>query len=653
MKQIALLTILSLAAIGNTFAAFDLTASKVTIEDVTVDKNNFFVTVEAATSSGEYVVDFDVWPAKHSAIGSFSTDDKTLSYNSCKVHKTKANGSAVNMWYYPADTAEITLSIVSKGNGKCTLSGSIEAVRNNVAYTYNIAAFEFDYSEEETPEPPAEDPFRFEPATPATISFVADVVNFRKKEGYIEVTLNEMKNETYDWIDLRLLSDTLDMPAGTYAVNNSGNPGSLTASKGYLGGTKGDDPCYLAVRDKEKDNWGQYTPYYIESGSLTVSFNAKGDTIFVTGTLTSHNGSTVNVNVSSYNMLYVPEEVPPTPENRVLPIDTVVITYLSNLSDSANNKFLYTFNFSAGDDYPTVLVDAWMTKPMELVAGTYTLADKQLEGLQLAQNQDDFEANMYMGSAYDFVSASLTLKQENGKWTYSMEMGDKIGSSYRFEMSQTPHIILYPQPEPDGKDKPFAKESKTVTTQAFVADTLIWKDETVAKDGIIDIILTCKNADKNGVRPYIHLGMYSDVTNPAAGTYPINGSEQDGSFSASLGMFGDVIIPCYAAVVTNAGIASQLWFLVSGSVTIAYDEYGEKSITGEALSYFGSTIQFEYVPSTQGIEPVNAANPASETRKFIHNGMLFIERNGTLYTPSGVLYTPSCTLYTPSDTRLK
>ena len=145
MKRILFLVILLIVAIGNTFAAYELTASKVTIEDVTVDKNNFFVSVEASTSSGEYTVGFDVWPSTHSAIGSFSAADKTITYVSCFVHKTKANGSSVNMWYYPDVDAPITLSIVNLGEGRCRLSGTIEATRDNKAYTYHISDFEFDY----------------------------------------------------------------------------------------------------------------------------------------------------------------------------------------------------------------------------------------------------------------------------------------------------------------------------------------------------------------------------------------------------------------------------------------------------------------------------------------------------------------------------
>ena len=631
MKRFFLIGTLCVAVVSNATAAFTLTATKVQVQDMTVDKSNFFVTVEAGTSTGKYELAFDIWPNKHSAIGTFSAEDKTIAYVSSYVHKTEANGKAVDMWYTCNSDAVISLTIISDGNGTCTLSGSIQAARLGTTYTYSIRPFNFEYEEDGVIEP-EKDPYRFEPTEPTTFDFIADVVSFRHRGTYIEVTLNEMANETYDWIELRLLSDTLAMPSGTYRIDDSGEVGSLTASQGYLGGTKGDDPCYVAIR-ADKEDWGQYTPYYLVSGSLEVSLNAKGDTIDIAGTVHSYNGSTIHVHARSHNMLYVEEEQPKEPENVILPVDTVTITYLSNLSDSINNKFVYTFNFSKGDDYPTVLFDVVLSKPMELVAGTYTMESGLLSGLQLAQNQNDFEMNLFYGSAYDFTAATFTLTQgANGVWTYALEMSDAIGSEYRFTMSQTPHIVLYPQPVDKEEDRVYSSESKTITTQTMVLDTLLWKDQTVAKDGIIDIIMTCKNS-QGGVRPYVHLGMYADDAKPAAGTYPVNGTEQSGSFSVSLGMYGSVLIPCYAAIVTDEGFTQSIWFLVDGTVSLTYNGAGKPILEGECTSYFGSTIRFRYNDVIQGLEKVQRNDVRST--KILRNGQLYILYKGTIYNVLG------------------
>ena len=631
MKKIILISILCTATAVRAVAAFNLTASQVTVQDLTVDKYNYFVTVNASTSSGEYEVAFDVWPASHSVIGSFSAANKTIGYVSSFVHKTKANGTEVDMWYSCMEDSPVSLSIVSNGDGTCTLSGSIEAEREGTAYTYIIGDFVFPYSEQAVDPEPDKDPYRFEPTEATTVNFTGDVVHFRAREGFIEVTLNEMANETYDWIELKLLSDELAMPAGVYTIDNSGAPGTLTASRGYLG-TQNDDPCYVAIR-ADKELWGSYTPYYLVSGHLNVAYNAKGDTIIVAGEAQSHNGSTVHIYTRSYNMLYVPEEKPKEPEDVTLAIDTVVITYLSNISDEAAHKHAYSLDFSAGDDYPNVLTDLILPEPMALAEGTYTLADGSLSALMLSQNQADFEANIFAGGAYDFTDATLVLTRAEGdKWRYEMTIHDAVGSTYRFTLIQDPHIIFYPQQTVDPKDAPYTDEQREKATVNIVLDDIEWKSTTVDKDGVLDIVLGQKEKDINGLRAYVSLGMYTSETYPKAGTYPVSGSEEEGTFSASLGRYGNTLIPCYAILLDDYGWAHAVWYIMGGTVTIGYSADNRPVVSGECTTYFGSTIHFAYTPA-EGIESVIP----SEVRiqKVLRNGRMVIVRGGKEYDVTG------------------
>ena len=46
-------------------------------------------------------------------------------------------------------------------------------------------------------------------------------VTRKRREKKLTDALNEMANETYDWIELRLMSDTMEMPAGNYIINDS------------------------------------------------------------------------------------------------------------------------------------------------------------------------------------------------------------------------------------------------------------------------------------------------------------------------------------------------------------------------------------------------------------------------------------------------
>ena len=636
MRRFISTCILCVATVINAVAAFSLTATKVTIEDVTVDKANFYITVNAHTATGDYEVDFDVWPQKQSAIGSFSAADGTIKYTFSKVHKSREGETTLDWTYLCQPESNITLTITKVSEGQCALSGSIQAERQDVMYTYNISEFVFDYSEDAVvPDP---DPYRFEPAEVTTVDFQADVISFREREGYIEVTLNEMQNETYDWIELRLLSDTLDMPAGTYSINDSGDAGTLTASKGYLGGTKGDDPSYVAIR-ADKENWGQYTPYYLVSGSLAVSFNDQGDTITIAGEAKSYNGSTILIHAKGYNMLYV-AEYHCEPENVLLAIDTVLVTYMSDLSDSLNNAHYYTFNFfSSKGDFPNVLVDVVLDKPMALTEGTYTLEDKQLKGLELFQNQTDFNAVFFGGEPYVFTSAALKLAEaQGGMWTYSMVIHDEIGSEYRFSIAQDPRIVFYPtkEEEIDPEDQPYADEQREKAAITAVFDSIVWQATTVSKDGVLDIMLTQRQADVSGLRAYLHLGMYTDVEYPAAGTYPVNSSEESGSFSASLGRYGNVLIPCYLALLDDNGWAHAVWYITGGSITISYDEQNQPLLTGDCSTHFGSTIHFVFTTETEGIQNTGRFSDRAQTHKILRNGQVIIVRDGKEYSIFGI-----------------
>jgi hypothetical protein len=334
-------------------------------------------------------------------------------------------------------------------------------------------------------------------------------------------------------------------------------------------------------------------------------------------------------------MLYVEEEQPKEPEYVTLAIDTVVMTYMSNLSDSTNNIFVYTFSFTLQDDYPQVLTDIILTKPMELVAGTYSLADGTIDGLILSQNQDDFEMNIFGGGAYDFTAATLTLTPAaNGQWTYTMHMEDAIGSTYDFTLTQTPHIILYPEPGVDPAEEPYTDEQKETAIITIALDTLIWDSKSVDKDGIIDIYLTQLDADINGLRAYIHLGMYADIAYPESGIYPLNGSEETGSFSASLGRYGSVLIPCYVALMDEEGYAHAIWYLVEGTITLRY-ENEQPILSGECTSYYGSTIRFEYQPRTTGFETIRDERLEIRGRKIFRDGQIYIMRGEKTFSIMG------------------
>lgn len=416
-------------------AAYNLTASKVEIQDLSLGKPNYFIVVTASTSSASYQVLFDVWPTTASAIGSFSAADETIDYYNSGLKKD-------NGWnYFCEDTSRVELTILSNGDGTCTLSGTIQASRNGVLYTYIIAPFVFEYSEGEPPVPPVVDPYRFEPEKGNDIAFEGNIVNVRDRieDGKgLEINLFQAPEEgeettaPYDWIELCLLADTFAMPVGTFVIDSTGAANTLTYSVGYLENKREDAPCYLAVLHGE---WGNYTPYYIIGGSLTFELNALGDSVLVTGQLTTAHGTQIEVKIAGENMFYEPVEPTPDPEFVTLAIDTVFIS-------PATEAGMLTFNFfNALTEYPNVLIDVVLPHSDQLTEGTYTMADSTAVGPMLFQNQTDFETFFFGGTPYVFETAELTLTElENGVWQYEMVLTDTIGSRYDFSMTQRPHL---------------------------------------------------------------------------------------------------------------------------------------------------------------------------------------------------------------------
>lgn len=323
----------------------------------------------------------------------------------------------------------------------------------------------------------------------------------------------------------------------------------------------------------------------------------------------------------------------------VLPIDTVTITYWKDYSEPENNYCVYTFNFSTDDDFPQIITDVVLPYPNGLSDGTYTLADGQLDAIGMFLNQADFEASIFGGDIYIFETAELQLIPTyfDNVWIYQMRLVTIEGDVYRFSFEQTPHIVQYPEDDPpSGKDKPYADESRQTTTANFTLDSLVWKDATVLQDGVLDILLTQREPETDGLTTEIHLGMYTAVAYPPAGTYPIRDSEEEGGFSASLGRYGSTLIPCYVMRVDDEGWTHAIWFLVDGSVTINYDAQGHPQLSGDATSYFGSTIRFTYADTPQGIEDIDASSLQGERgRLMLHDGQILILRGENIYTVTG------------------
>lgn len=624
-KKSILVLLFTFVSISIFAAPYILTGDSVEIIHNTSDKANYYVKIFTHRNTDMYEVDIDVWPMKASVIGSFTAKDGTIDYFNSGLYKNNS------ISYYCEDTSRIELTINKINDDTCEVTAYIQASRKNVLYSYQINTFRFAYKTGDVPPDPTEDPYRFEPEQPVSQAFNGQIVavkDKREETGWINITLSDSLNQKWDWIELDLVSDNFDMPVGTFTFSADSAKGTFIASPGYR--SRNDYPSYIAIRGNE---WGQYTPYYIKSGSLTFSLNEKGDTVYVSGSVTSQHGSTFTINVTSYNEFYY-EPTPPKPkEEKELMIDSVSITYMREESDSVAQWHKYSFNFAYLQDYPNVMFEAYLREPGKLVEGTYSLANDSLENPILFQNQSDFEEFFFFGDNYAFNAVSLTLTElEKGVWEYQVDMRDTVGSHYYFMLRQKPDIIIYPEIDPiPEEDKPYLAESQEPTAQEVTFSSMWWNDETMLSDGIIEIqLLEDGNTETTQTAGWLAMLVSKDVE---PGTYPVAGTDETETFMASLGYMYGIHFPSYWATVDASMIMSEIWYIVSGEITIKGNAQSGRSMEGTVYSYFGSSLKFQYTSAATGLNSVQNSHKAVKT---LRNGHILIERNGKRYSIMGV-----------------
>ena len=153
-----------------------------------------------------------------------------------------------------------------------------------------------------------------------------------------------------------------------------------------------------------------------------------------------------------------------------------------------------------------------------------------------------------------------------------------------------------------------------------------------AEYGVVDIILTDnEEGDYEEALEWAYLefvtSSYDDETGLPAGTYQINDSEAEGTFTASPGGDDDYDYPCYLGVPADEEGYYNPYYIVSGTVTISAE-----GIEVNAKSYFGSTLKLVYNAPKDAVETTKIAGKAV---KSLENGALYLDNNGVRYNVIG------------------
>ena len=154
-------------------------------------------------------------------------------------------------------------------------------------------------------------------------------------------------------------------------------------------------------------------------------------------------------------------------------------------------------------------------------------------------------------------------------------------------------------------------------------DTYVIDNQYLAQYG--DLMISSERAD--GVMIYLDLYIPSGTSELAAGTYTVADTEE--AMTAYAGFpYEGYVYPSFAATSGSDGYLANIWFLVSGTVTVAADG----KITVNALNSYGKAIHSVLAAPT-AVENVAADAVAA---KRIVNGQLIIEHNGEIFNAQGI-----------------
>lgn len=218
--------------------------------------------------------------------------------------------------------------------------------------------------------------------------------------------------------------------------------------------------------------------------------------------------------------------------------------------------------FMAGADITNFEEFMITTQNVSTVEGTFSFATKTI--LSTLTYAVDLEGNELY-----FQDGVITVASDDQKLSL---IGWLIGEDekyYRINWSQPANALNYDTNAPF--DATFAYSDM---------------DATIA-NGVIGIYAT--NADGYT----IGLKLYADpaATEIPAGTYTISDSQEAGTALKSIGLDEEgYLTKCWASTLDEEGYIDDCWFMVEGTITLSYDEYGKLKVVVDAKNSYEQPV---------------------------------------------------------------
>lgn len=330
-----------------------------------------------------------------------------------------------------------------------------------------------------------------------------------------------------------------------------------------------------------------------------------------------------------------------------LPIDHIDgVTLYTNEAYSHEGAWDYMFSISNSADefgFPSMAFDIFMPSADSLTAGTYTIAKEQVDHIMLIRDYNDYIYYYYGYERYYFDSAEVTLTHNGGQsWTIDLTATDADGITYKAHVTGEINVEVDdydPNEEPEEPQEPqttYKWEPTEVTTIDVTFNSLDRSDAYVRDYNIVDFILDTDQTDAKGHRYTAHLYYWSATADIPAGTYPINDSEELGTWLASVGCSitsNSKDYPCYLNTYDDT-YTYDSWYMVDGTISISYNTQGQICLDGNAKTYNGSTILLHYNPGTEGLNHISSESTI--TRKYLKDRQLYIQHGCRTFNAQGI-----------------
>ena len=252
-------------------------------------------------------------------------------------------------------------------------------------------------------------------------------------------------------------------------------------------------------------------------------------------------------------------------------VDMAYITDYGKMSDGTYDYYVTLCNSQT--TYPAMQFDIYVTNPDDF-SGKYSVnaGNLDVEYGYIMNSADEYDYDFMNDCEVTFTKVGNEYKVEGSAVGYYTE--DTYKFSFQSAIDVTPAYTYDYEPD-------------EVTTINFVAGKCEIEDMT-EDYGAAYVTLTKDNYT-------LELEFNAAELNGGkipAGTYNIDDSGNEGTFSMSVGGDDDYDYGCYLMVID--GEYYDPYYLVSGTVTVSYNESGLMSIVVDAKSSKNSTIQVTY-----------------------------------------------------------